>query len=391
VATTIDRTSPLAASPSLQHADLARARRAAGHDVIDLALGDPGFPTPAHIVEAALQAARAGHTRYTDSRGIPELRRAVVRSIGRDTGRAYDADTEVLIAPGARAALLYALQTLVGREDEVVVPEPCWSSYAPLVQMCGGRFVGVAARAEDGFRPSIDAIVGAITDRTRVLLLNNPVNPTGVVWRRDELAALVDAVRERDVWIVSDELYDKFVLSDVDTASLAHFPVVRDRTVLINGLSKTYAMTGWRVGYAAAPAALTARLLRLHQHTASCAGSVSQYAALAALDGPQECVTRMVAAFRARRDAMLGHVAATRSLGCLAPEGTFYALLDVRSWGMASTDVARACLDQAGVAVTPGSGFGRCTEGFVRVSLSVSDEHLREAVQRIDEVGARPR
>lgn len=391
MAATTVRIEQFAGSPSLQQADLARAREAAGHDVIDLALGDPGFPTPPHVIEAAVWAARTGKTRYTDSRGIPELRRAVAHSIERDTGQTYDADTEILITPGARSALLYALQALVGQDDEVIVPEPCWTSYGPLVQLCGGRFIGVPAHPENGFRPSVAAILGRITARTRALLINSPANPSGVVWRRDELAALVDAVRDRDIWIISDELYDKFVFTDAYTASLARFTAVRDRTVLVNGVSKTYAMTGWRVGYVVAPSAVMGRMLKLHQHTASCAGSVNQYAAAAALDGPQECVTRMVGAFRRRRDAVVGDVASKRYVSCAAPEGTFYALMDMRAWALSSTEVARACLEEAGVAVTPGSAFGRCAEGFVRLSLATDEDRLLAAVQRIEAVGARLR
>jgi aspartate aminotransferase len=359
--------------------DRIAAMRAAGEIVYDLAGGDPCFNTPAHIREAAVWSLAAGRTHYGPSRGIPALRDAVAGQL-RDRGIARDPATDVLITPSAKYALALALAALVEPGDEVLVPSPGWVSYRPLVELYGGRPVPVELDPSDGFRLTGAQLRRQATRRTRAVILNSPANPTGRVLSQVELTEVADFAEERDAVIISDEIYRR-ILFDGSHRSPAE--LVPDRTVVIDGVSKAYAMTGWRLGWMAGPGDITAAALTVQQHTVSCAATFVQDAALAALTGPQDAISEMTAYYRDRRDALAGWLRTITGVSLVPPEGAFYAFADIRGTGMRSADFARWLLDRTGVAVVPGAAFGAAGDGHVRMSLAVAAAQFDTALTRL--------
>jgi len=351
-------------------------------DPIMLVNGDPNFGTPAHIIDAAAAAAHRGETGYAPGAGIAELRMAIAGKVRDRNG--LDASAEnVCVTTGACGGLYTSLILLVDPGDEVLIPDPGWSNYAAMLHLLGARAVGYAVG------PSVDwaidpvALEAAITPRTKVILLNSPGNPTGAVEEADRLAAVVKVAELHDLWVISDEAYDELVFEGkhVSTAMLGG----AERVISVFSFSKTYAMTGWRVGYVVGPVEFI-RQLSLHQEpVVSCASTLSQHAALAALRGPQDCVTEMVDAYRARRDKVISQLDA---LGCgyHSPQGAFFLMMDIRRSGLDSWAFSKALLKEAGVGVVPGSAFGAGGEGFVRVTLAARQEALTEGISRIGEM-----
>ncbi|MFM9059966.1 MAG: pyridoxal phosphate-dependent aminotransferase [Planctomycetaceae bacterium] len=383
-----DRMAALEPSATLAMAARAAALAAAGADVIDLSVGDPDFPTPDHICRAAEAAIRAGRTKYTPAAGIPDLRKAVAADYSRRSGLVVT-PAQVIVSSGAKHALHNAFTALVNPGDEVIVPAPYWVSYAELVKLAGGRPVLVETRIEDDFKLAPAALRAALTPRSRILLLCSPSNPTGVVYTPGELAALADVAIEANLAVVADEIYDQLVFDGRQSPS---FPTLRpglaDRTVVVAGVSKTYSMTGWRIGWTISPEPLAKALGNLQSQETSNPSSVSQHAALAALTGPQECVAEMCRAFQKRRDLVAARLRAMPGVRIPEIGGAFYAFFEIRDCLARSRGIAtslawcEALLEREQVALVAGSAFG--AEGHVRMSFAASEEKLSRGLDRIE-------
>jgi len=382
------RMAALEPSATLAMAARAAALAASGADVIDLSVGEPDFPTPDHICTAAESAIRAGRTKYTPAAGIPDLRKAVAADYSRRSGLTVN-PTQVVVSNGAKHALHNAFTALVDPGDEVIVPAPYWVSYAELVKLAGGRPVLVETRIEEDFKLSPAALRRAITPRSRILLLCSPSNPTGVVYTPAELRALADVVVEANLAVVADEIYDQLVFDGRQSPS---FPTLRpglaDRTVVVAGVSKTYSMTGWRIGWTISPEPLAKAIGNLQSQETSNPSSVSQHAALAALTGPQACVAEMCRAFQQRRDLVAARLRALPGVRIPEIGGAFYAFFEIRALlgraGGPTTSLAwcEALLERQQVALVAGSAFG--AEGHVRMSFAASEEKLSRGLDRIE-------
>lgn len=384
------RVTGIASSPTVAVSDRARQLRAAGRDVIDLGGGDPDFPTPRHIVQAAAEAMEAGDTHYVASAGIIELRREIAKKLATENGVEYGPD-EIVVTPGGKPAVYSAIMTLIDEGDEVLILDPGWVSYVPEVVIAQGQPVNVPLSAADNFALSEERIRPYITPRTRALILCTPNNPTGRVATRAELETVAALAREHNLIVFSDEIYEKLIYDGHAHISIASLPGMRERTVTLNGFSKAYAMTGWRLGYLAAPAPIVRQMLKLYSHSLTCAASFSQRGAVAALTGPQEVIARMVEAYDRRRRFVTTGLNAIPGVRCALPEGAFYALPDIRGTGLSSSECAELLLEAGGVAVTPGNAFGLAGEGFIRLSYATSDELLRDAIERMGETLAKRR
>jgi aspartate aminotransferase len=370
-------------SPTLVVSDTARQLTAAGHDVVDLGGGDPDFPTPPHIVQAAAEAMESGFTHYVASNGIPPLRKAIAAKLQRDNGLTYDANTDLIVTPGGKAAIAISLLALVSAGDEVLILDPGWVSYAPATQLADATPVQVPLSPDNNWTITADLLRQYVMPRTRMLIFNSPNNPTGRVATRAELEAVASVAREHDLLVISDEIYEKLIYDGHTHTSIAALPGMQERTIIVNGFSKPYAMTGWRLGYVAAPRDLVKQIATIHSHTATCATSFAQVGGVAAYDGPQDCIATMNAAYDRRRRMVAEGLSALPGITCPLPEGAFYAFADIRGTGLSSTDFAKRLLESQYVAVTPGDAFGPAGAGYVRLSVANSDEMLAKAVERI--------
>ena len=388
-----------AVQPSATLAAGARAKQlqAEGVHVFDFSLGEPDFPTPEHICAAAVKAMKDGHTRYTAASGLPQLKAAVCRFYQKTYGMAYKPE-QVVISNGAKHSLHNALAATVGPGDEVIIPAPYWVSYSDLVQMTGASYVLVPTTMDGGFKMTPAQLKAAVTPRSKLLMLNSPNNPTGVVYTRQELEALADVVLETGLNVLSDEIYEKLVFGGAQATCFASLrPELAERVITVSGASKTYAMTGWRMGWALGPARVIKAMGDVQSQQTSCPCSISQYAALAALEGDQECVEQMRRAFEARRDLVCKRLAAMPGVKIRTPEGAFYAFFDVAAYfGRTlagrkiahSADFCMGALDAAHVNLVPGSAFG--AEGYVRMSYAASREQINGGLDQLEKwlVGA---
>ncbi len=374
-------------SSTAAFSDLAARLRRQGRDVISLAAGEPDFDTPAAVVEAAHRALDAGRTRYAPVRGIPELRRAVRRKLARDNALTYE-DEAVLVTSGAKQAVALAVEVLAGPGDEVIVPAPYWVSYPEMVRLAGARPV-IAAVGADGYKLDADALARALSPHTRALILNSPCNPTGALYSAEELRAIADVCADSGITVISDEIYEKIVFDGRHHSIAASTPRLYARTVVINGCSKAYAMTGWRIGYAAGPPHVISAMAALASQRTTSACTFSQAAAAFALENEPPDVARMRAAYRRRRDLMAGALS-DMGIACSLPPATFYLLADIRhllpaAWS--DTDIPDAhrfaleLLEHAGVAVVPGDPFG--APGHLRLSFATSRDQIKIAMQRL--------
>ncbi|WP_027717973.1 aminotransferase class I/II-fold pyridoxal phosphate-dependent enzyme [Desulfovirgula thermocuniculi] len=361
--------------------------------VISLGVGEPDFVTPWHIREACIYSLEKGYTMYTSNSGLLELRQAIARHLAETYGLFYDPKKEILVTVGVSQGLDLAVRALVGPGDEVLVPEPSYVSYAPVVTLAGGRVVPLPTTVEEEFRLSPQQVEAAITPRTKVLILSYPNNPTGAVMDRRRLLEICEVVKAHDLLVISDEIYDKLTYEGEHTC-VASLPGMKERTVLLNGFSKSYAMTGWRIGFACSNAEFIAAMTRIHQYTMLCAPITAQMAALEALRNGHAAMERMVREYNRRR---LLVVQAFRDMGlaCFEPKGAFYAFPEIRATGLSSEAFAEALLYEEKVAVVPGNAFGASGEGFVRCSYAASTDDLIEALRRIARMvrrrGVRPR
>jgi aspartate aminotransferase len=372
-------------SATVALSDKARLMAAQGIDVISLAGGEPDFDTPAHITEAGFKAVQEGATHYVSSRGIPALLDAIAAKYQAEQNLEYNPKTDILVSPGGKMSLYAAIMGTVDRGDEVLIPEPAWVSYVPMVQLADGVPVGVPLDGKDNFRITRDALEDKITDRSRAILINSPSNPTGRVLTREELETVAEVALENELLVISDEIYEKLLFDGHEHISIASFPLMQERTIIVNGLSKSHAMTGWRLGIAVAPRNIMSAMLKVQQHTVTCAAAFTQYAAVAALTGPQDCVSEMLDAYRVRRTLIVDGLNSLPGVQCAAPEGAFYAFPDITGTGMSSETFSLRMLEKARVALTPGSSFGSASEGYVRLSFANSNQMLEQTIERLRE------
>jgi len=362
-----------------------RQLQAQGRDIVSLMRGEPDFATPDHIAAAAQEAIRVGRTRYPDNRGEPALREAIAAKLRRDNGVVYDAGAEILVTTGATLGIQAALLALVNDGDEVLLPDPVYDAYASPVGMAGGTVRSIPCPMRQGrFVLDAAALEAAITPRSRVLILNTPWNPVGTVFSDTELRELAAVIERHHLTLVSDEIYEAITYAGarhISPASLS--PAMRERTVVVNSLSKTYAMTGWRVGYCAAPPAVTQAMFLVLQQTSRGPATFVQDAAAAALAGPQDAVRLMAEEYTRRRDTVMQALGSIPRVAVLAPEGGFFAMVDVRGLGLTSDDIRHRLLHDAGVAVVHGAAYGPSGEGTLRVSFGSGGALLAEGLRRL--------
>ena len=378
------------ASTTMAIDSMFKQMKADGIDVIGFAAGEPDFNTPDEIKEAGIDAIHNNHTRYTPARGTVELRQAVCDRMKADCGVEY-APNQVVVASGAKHAVYIALRAIINPGDEVILPAPYWVSYIELIKIMGGVPVVVTATEEENFKLSADKLAAAITPKTKVLILNNPSNPTGMMYSREELEVIADLCVRNDLYVIDDEIYYSLVYDNKKFVSLASLgEEIKERTILVNGVSKSYAMTGWRIGYACASEPVATVMANYVSHSTGSPCAVSQKAALAALNGSQEKVETMRQAFEARRNAMVEGMNAIPGVSCIMPEGAFYVMMNLKDilgktlHGVkveTADDFAALFLKKGLVAVVPGTGFG--APGFVRWSYATSMENILEGLRRL--------
>jgi aspartate aminotransferase len=365
---------------------LARARmlEAQGKSVIHLEIGEPDFPTPDNIIEAAYGAMRADYTHYTPSGGILEVRQAVADFLNKRFGTDVQA-LEVVMVPGSKNVLLFTLLSCVEPGDEVILPDPGYPVYESLVRFIEAKPVPIRLREERGFRMDLDELASLVTPKTRLLIVNTPQNPTGGVLTREDVEFISRLAIDRDLMVLSDEIYSQIVYGDFEHVSLLAQPGMRERTVLLDGMSKAYAMCGWRLGYGVAPRELAARMETLMINTSSCAAAFTQMAAIEAFNAPESdmAVKRMVGEFQRRRDLMVDGLNRIPGFRCARPDGSFYAFPNVEGTGMDERTMADRLLNEAGVAVLPGTAFGEAGKGYLRLAYTQSEKQLAEALERV--------
>jgi aspartate aminotransferase len=369
-------------SPTVAVSNKARELKAQGIDVIDLGGGDPDFITPENIRLAATEAMNAGDTHYVASNGTPALKKALCKKLLDDNQLEYD-PTEILVTPGGKQALFAAMLATVEEGVDVLLLEPAWVSYVSMIEIAGGRAIPVSLDPDSNFRVTPELLEAAVTPGTRGLVVNSPSNPTGRVLTLDEINTICDFAIKHDIIIYTDEMYEKIIYGGRKHYSIAAFPGMWDRTLTFNGLSKAYAMTGWRLGYVAGPKPFIDEIAKVQSHSVTHATSFVQAAAVQALSGPQDFIGDMVSAWDRRRHMVTNGLNKVQGIRCPSPEGAFYAFPDARETGMSSVDLGAKLLQEARVAVTPGIAFGQSGEGHFRISFATADDLLEESVQRI--------
>lgn len=361
----------------------ARALEARGKHIIHLEIGEPDFNTPSNIVEAGVRALRDGYTHYSPSPGIPELRQVVAEHISRTRGIPVRPE-EVVITPGAKPIMFFAILALVEPGDEVIYPNPGFPIYESMINFVGGTPVPIPLREEREFRLDVDELAAKVSPRTVMMVLNSPENPTGAVLTRQDLEAIAEIARERELVVLSDEIYER-ILYEGQHPSIASLPGMQERTIILDGFSKTYAMTGWRLGYGVMNEELAEHIARLMTNSNSCTATFTQMAGVEALRGPQDEVRAMVEAFRQRRDVIVEGLRQIPGIRCVKPGGAFYVFPNIQGTGMGEREFADYLLYEAGVAVLSGTAFGEHGRGYVRISYANSIENIQEALVRIKE------
>ncbi len=378
-----ERMSRLGTESAFQVLVKARALEAQGREVIHLEIGEPDFDTPAHIIEAGCRALRSGATHYTPAQGIPELREVIAEQLGARRGHEITPD-QVVITPGAKPIMFYTLLALAEPGKEVIYPDPGFPIYKSMIDFCGAKAVPLPLREELDFRFQVDELRSLVNERTALIILNSPHNPTGGVLESAELEAIAELCVQYDVPVLADEIYEQ-ILYEGTFRSIASYSGMstRERTIILHGFSKTYAMTGWRLGYGVMPQALAVQVERLMVNSNSCTNAAAQWAGIEALRGPQEPVAEMVAAFHQRRDSIVQGLNSIPGLSCRVPKGAFYVFPNITATGLTSQQCEQYLLEKAGVATLSGSSFGAYGEGYLRLSYANSVENLEKAVERI--------
>lgn len=350
-------------------------------DAISLGVGEPDFDTPWHIRDEGIYSLEKGRTFYTSNAGLKELKIEIAKYLDRRYGMTYDYNKEIMVTVGGSEAIDIALRAMLDAGDEVIIPQPSYVSYVPCTVLAGGTPVIVELKEENDFRLTAEELEAVITPKTKILIMPFPNNPTGAIMEKADLEAIVQVVKEHDLFVISDEIYSELTYVDKHV-SIASFPGMKERTVLINGFSKAYAMTGWRLGYACAPETILKQMLKIHQFAIMCAPTNSQYAAIEGLRHCEDEVQQMRNAYNQRRRYLVNEFAKMK-LECFEPFGAFYIFPSIKEFGMTSEEFAMRFLEEEKVAVVPGSAFGESGEGFLRVSYAYSLEDLKEAIGRL--------
>lgn len=359
-------------------------RVAEGQHIVNLGIGRPDFDTPANIKEAAKKALDDGHVHYASNYGIKELRVAIADKFKRDNGLVFDPDSEIMVTVGANEAVFLTMMSFINPGDEVLIPDPCWPHYAPSVDLVGGVPVALPVYEKNNFNPVAEDIYQKCTDRTKLIIVNSPQNPTGAIYTKQTLEDIAAIALEKNLMVLADEIYEYLVYGDEQHHSIATIPGMRGRTVTVNGFSKSYAMTGWRLGYVGVDKSLMSALVRSHQYSTNCVSTFSQYGAVEALIGPQEEMKAMVQEFSRRRDLVAEKLATIKNISFSEPKGAFYVMVNVSATGKETEAVADELLD-AGVAVVPGTKLGTYGGDFIRLSYANSYENLEIAMQRMSD------
>jgi aspartate/methionine/tyrosine aminotransferase len=358
-------------------------RETNGEQIIHLEIGRPDFDTPERIKAKAHWALDQGRVHYSSNYGIPELREAIVRKLGRDNGLEFKPDNEVIVTIGANEAVFITMMALLNPGDEVLIPEPCWPHYFYCAHLAGAKPVPVPLRPENNFQPDPDDFYRKATPQTRMMVVNSPHNPTGAVFSRDAMEGLAQLARGKNLFVLSDEIYEKMIYESAVHHSIGALPGMRDRTVTVNGLSKIYAMTGWRLGYMAAPSELIDAMIRVHQYTTVCAATFAQWGAVEALDGPQSDAHEMVQEFDRRRRLICENLTAMKGVDLVVPQGAFYVFPHVGDLMKDTNELSWYLLDEARVALVPGEVFGSIGHEFIRISYANSYQNLERGMKRI--------
>lgn len=361
----------------------ARALEAQGKEIIHLEIGEPDFDTPSNIIEAAGTALMEGQTHYSPSAGIPQLRQAIAEYTAKTRGVEVTPD-QVVVTPGAKPIMFYSILALAEEGDEVLYPNPGFPIYESMINFVGAKPVPLVLEEQRGFSFDVSKLREKVSPRTKMIIINTPQNPTGGVLTREDLEEIADVAREHDLVVLSDEVYER-ILYEGEHVSFLSMPDVQDRTILLNGFSKTYAMTGWRLGYGVMPEELAVHIARLMTNSNSCTATFTQWAGVEALHGPQDSSYKMVEEFRRRRDVIVPGLNAIEGIRCAMPKGAFYAFPNVEGTGMTEKDFANYLMEDAGVAVLAGSSFGQYGRGFIRMSYANSIENIEKALARIEE------
>jgi aspartate aminotransferase len=361
----------------------AHALEAAGRDIVHLEIGEPDFDTPANIVEAAINALRKGYTHYSPAAGFPDLRKTIADYIAASRGIKVNPE-EVVVVPGGKPIIFYTILALVDEGDEVIYPNPGFPIYESMINYAGGKPIPIRLREELDFRLDVGELASLITGRTRLIILNSPHNPTGGVLTKNDIADIVSTIGDRNIMVLSDEIYSRLVFEG-EFSSIASVAGFKDRTVILDGFSKTWAMTGWRMGYGVMRADLATEIARLVTNSTSCTASFSQIAGIEAIKGDQSAVAEMHAEFQRRREAFHARINSIRGFSCRMPKGAFYMFPNIRQTGWTSRELADALLDEAGVAVLPGTAFGAFGEGYLRFSIANSIQNIHKALDRVEQ------
>jgi aspartate aminotransferase len=359
----------------------ARALEAQGKEIIHLQLGEPDFDTPAHIIEAGVEALRSGETHYTPPAGIPQLRQAIATEVSQTRGVSIEPD-HVVVTPGGKPIMFYLILALAGEGDEVIYPDPGFPIYGSVVSFAGAKPVPLPIREDRDFRFDMDELRALVNKRTRLVIINSPANPTGGLLTGEDLEELARLAVEHDFVVMSDEIYRKIVYGDFDQPSIISYPGMQERTVILDGFSKTFAMTGWRLGYGVMPKEIAAHVTRLAINCNSCTPGFTQIAGVAALTGPQEPVDQMVTEFQRRRDFIVDGLNDIPGITCKLPMGAFYVFPNVSHYG---DNIGDYLLNEAGVAAVDGSAFGQYGKGYLRISYANSLENIEKALERMRE------
>ncbi len=352
-------------------------------DIIDFTLGDPDYDTPEYIKDAGRRAITEGKTKYSSNAGLMELREVISERVRKETGVYYDPSFEVMVTVGAMEGIFLALCALINPGDEVIIPSPYWINYRHMTEILNGKPVLISADEAHDFVVRPKDIIDAITDRTRVIIINSPNNPTGTVYDRDTMEAICRISAERDITIIFDECYKSILYDSAKFVSVLDFDGMKKHSVVVNSCSKRYSMTGWRVGYVVAPSELISNLPKLQENIAACAPLPSQYAAIAALAGNDDATDFMKCGYEKRRNVLMKEISKINKLSCKCPKGTFYAMVNIKGTGMKSEEFAYALLREFQVAVVPGITYGDACEGYVRIAFTVEEDKIREGIRRI--------
>ena len=377
------RMSRLGTETAFEVLNRARVLESQGKNIIHLEIGEPDFDTPGNVVEAAVDALHKGWTHYGPSAGLPELRQTIADYVSRTRGVKVTPE-EVVVVPGGKPIIFFSILSLIDEGDEVIYPNPGFPIYESMIEYVGGRAVPIRLREERDFSLDVDELAGLITDRTRLIILNSPQNPTGGVLDRGDIEQIARTIGDRNIMVLSDEIYSRLLFDGARHFSIMSVPGMQERTILLDGFSKTYAMTGWRMGYGVMRADLAAHMTRLMTNSNSCTASFTQVAGIEALRGDQSSVENMCAEFKRRRDVFVAGLNKIKGFSCRLPKGAFYTFPNITGTGLKSKPLADALLEQAGVAALSGTSFGAFGEGYLRFSVANSLENLQGALARIN-------